>query len=267
MQEENHKYKNLGIAILEKALDDICPKFLLEDEQTRKQLTNERMVTSKQQEKLLDKEWKDIERNYKKEVAALKQDRTKVISSLKKMCLTSRIKVKVRSLERTKKNKIKYLQSKFQNKIQLLQKQLKTLNPTSKKYLQVQSKINNFAQNLSQKIHSVESRYNSIIENTKARDNTKLVEARIKQSNDIWKRKFDKLTSQYENKKSIFVENQEELDQIRVAVKDFVEQQPIMEHWCLMVGVSPIVCYKEVVERLALIGRRSLEIEEIIKKY
>jgi len=58
--EENYKHKNIVIAILEKALDDICPKFLNEPEHIRKALIQERKILFAQQEKQIDSEWKAL---------------------------------------------------------------------------------------------------------------------------------------------------------------------------------------------------------------
>jgi len=116
------------------------------------------------------------------------------------------------------------------------------------------------------KIQKAEERFDTIINNTLESDNTKLVDARIKESEQVWNRRLKKLEKQFKEKVSILDNKSYDLDQIRLAVATFEEDTDKIKHWCLMAGVHVKDCYSEVQERLALLGRNSLKINELLRK-
>lgn len=266
-REENYKYKNLSLTVIAKALDDICPKYENEPQNIRDSLIKERISFFAASEKALDKEWNTLNKEADKEVANLNKERTQVIKKLERTKKTARIKLKVKSLERNRDKRIKYLQNKLKNESLRLTQQLKTLNPTTKKYKQIKRKSDRFTVSINTKIETAKERYTKIINNTLASDNSANVDERIKQSKKVWDKKFKKLERQFHEKETIHNNKRIDDDQIRLAVQGFVEERDRINHWCLMIGINPRICYQEVQDRLKLLGRNSLEIDELVREW
>lgn len=266
MNEHNYKHRHLALNVLSKALDDICPKFELESEEMRSMLIKERAEFFKEQEKLLDKEWNYLERESQRETLALKKERSRVNSKIKKSRNTARIKAKISVLKRSKAKRIAYLKEKLKSETKLIQQQLKTLDGTRKKYTQIQNKLAKFTQTIEHKIEVTTKRFDKLILQTQKLDNAEAVERKLKQSQDIWKRKYDKIKKKYEEQENFYNNRREDLDLVRLAVEGFEHEENDIKHWCEWAGVSVKICYKEVQARLKLLGRKSLKIDELISK-
>lgn len=263
--EDNYKHKNLVLAILEKALDDICPKYLQEPESIRKELIQERKILFSQQEKQIDLEWKQLIKEAKDAFKDLKKQRTFVISKIEKTRRKDRIKTRLKQLELNKKNKRNSFTRKFNVAVDKLKKEQVNLLKDSKKFAQINKKIDTLTKNYNHDLYKLEIRYNKIIENTNSTNNDEKVDKRIAKARSIWDREKERLEKVYEVKEDNFTDRRLEFDCIRMSLESFIENVDLMEHYCLMVGVSLKTCYKEVKERLRLIGRKSVEIEEILK--
>jgi len=73
------------------------------------------------------------------------------------------------------------------------------------------------------------------------------------------------LDKSFEIKEDNFTDRRLEYDCIRMSLEAFTEEVDLMKHYCLMIGITPKTCYNEVKERLKLLGRKSTEIDEILK--
>jgi chromosome segregation ATPase len=262
-REENYKVRKLSLTILSKALDDICPKFDREPPETKEQLIKERISFFKAQEKELDREWRELEREAQYELSQFKKDKQQVLKKLEKTRKTSRIKSKIKELEHKKTLRISYLQKKKQTAIKDLQKQLSALNSESKKYKQINKKLNTL---VITKVEKSENRYNTIISNTKNSDNGNKVNERIEYSKVVWDRKFNKLKNKFTEREIIHENKRFEQDQIRMAIQDFEEQIELYKHWCIWAGVSLRTCYTSVKDRMNMLGRTSEKIDALLEK-
>ncbi len=265
-REENYKYRKLALTVLSKALDDICPTFEGEPIEIKDSLIQERIFQFKENEKALDAEWKTLEREALQEVAQLKKSAKAITRKLEKTSRTKRIKLKVAELQRKKQKRTYYLNKKLSLETAQLDKQIKSLNPTTKKFAQIQRKKQNLIKNLSEKILASEKKYDKIIQNTLNSNNSALVAERLKASAIVWDKRYKKLEKQFREKEIIFNNKSFELDQIRLSVRGFVEEAEKIKHWCILSGVSLLTCYTSVQERLALLGRNSLEINDLVEK-
>lgn len=254
-REENYKYQKLGLAVLSKALDDICPTFENEPSEIRENLIKERVIFYKQQERDLDKEWRYMEREATSEVKEFERDRDKIIKKLEKTVKTKRIQIKVKDLEHKKQQRLEYLQQKKLHEERNLTERLTKLNPTSKKYIQISKKLKNFSESMEDKIRKSEIRYNTIINNTLNSDNTEKVTKRLEHSKKVWDKKYEKLKAKYEDRENIYHNKRFELDQIRMSINGFVEEVDRIRHWCLISGVSVKACYNSVKQRILMVGR------------
>ncbi len=265
-REENYKHRNIGLHVLARALDDICPKFEHEPPNIRAELIKEREQQFKEQEYLLDKEWEELEKEAEKAVQLLDKEREQVIKRLRKTRNTSKIKAKIKALKRNRDSKIKYLKTRQTNQTTELKRLLKQFDKTNKKFAQTKSKINFVTENTLKSISNVKERYQKIIEKVLATDNAKKIEQRIENSIKIWEAKKQKLKIQYQEREKVFNNKRRELDAIRVAVEGFVFEFSSVEKWCNLVGVRPKVCYIEAKERLSLLGRNSKELNDLVDK-
>jgi len=82
----------------------------------------------------------------------------------------------------------------------------------------------------------------------------------------LWNKKYDKVREQFKEREYVFNNKREELDLIRLSVEGFVKDFERIKHWCVTAGVPLKTCYTEVVLRLSMLGRKSKEIEDIVKK-
>ncbi len=265
-REENYKHRKLALVALSKALDDICPRFETEPEEIRQQLIKERINEFKVNEKELDAEWQRLEKEALRDVKKLKKNAQTITNKLEKTRKTKRIASKVKDLQHKKRKRLLYLQQKLSIEVKKLNQQLSNLNPSSKKHAQITRKLNNLQSSMKSKMEKSEKRYDIIIQNTLNSDNSKLVDARIKNSEEVWKKRAKRLEKQWRDKELIFENKSYDLDQIRLAIQGFVEETDRIKLLCEMAGVNLLVCYLSVRERLWMIGRNSLEINNLIEK-
>lgn len=264
-REENYKYRKLSLTILSKALDDICPTYDKEAQETKEQLIKERVAFFKHQERELDREWVDLEKEAQYELNQLRKDSKLVLKKIEKTRKTNRIKSKVKELKHKKNQRISYLKTKKIEVAEQLKAQLNSLESGSKKYNQAQNKLNNLLEAIDKKIIKSENRYKTIIENTLNSDNSSKVDERLEYSKQVWNRKYETLKARYLEKEDIYENKRYEQDQIRLAIQSFEEELGRIKDFCLLAGVSPTVCYTTVKERMAMIGRHSDKIEEILE--
>lgn len=263
--EAHYKHRTLALSILQKALDDICPKFDNEDLTVKSQLIRERRIFFNTHERLIDKEWKSLEKEAQADLKKLERERIQSLSKIEKTRKTRRIEIKLQQLVRNRNKRIKYLKDKLAKETKILSSQLKTLKKDDKKFSQIQSKLEKITESINNKIVSATERYEKIIANTKNSDNQASVEHRVTQAKKMWQKKKAKLARQYEEREVIHENKRFELDQVRVAVESFYLHKERILHWCLVAGIPPKVCYEEAKSRLSLLGKNSPEIENVLK--
>jgi hypothetical protein len=258
------EYKTIGLHVLERMLDDICPKFDYEPEEIRQQLIKDRHTIFLQQETSLDKEWDGLEKEAALAVKNLTKEREQIIKRLTKSKNTAKLKLKVKLLKQTKSFKIRNLKQKVNLLVQEFKTELKSTPRNNKRYVQLQSKINTAIKNKNYQVESLTKRYDKAIDKILKVDNTEIVENKIKQSFLIWNKKYEKLKKHFEEKEMAFENKRHELDQIRFSVEGFVYEFESVDKWCNLVGIPVKICYQEAQERLRLLGRESEELNEMV---
>lgn len=243
-RELSYKYRKLGLTTLQKALDEICPK--IED----KELIKERALMFNGFEEELDQEWEELEEEAAHELNLFKEERDLILSKIEKTRNTSRVQNKVDGFELKKQKRVEYLSKK---KTEAIQSALTDL------------KRDKITKQFNDKIKRSETRYNTIINNTLNSDNSDSVSRRLEVSRKIWERKYKELKFKFELKEAIHNNKRMEYDQIRLAVLGFEEEFERIALWCVLSGVSTLDCYKEVKNRMNMIGLNTVVIDEIIE--
>lgn len=264
--EENYKYQKLGLIVLAKALDDICPTFNGEAKEDKAFKIKERIKTFKLTETELDDEWRQLEKEATEEVKNFEKEKSSLISKIQRTKNTNKVRLKVSDFEIKKSERVNYLLRKLDRESQSLKAKLEVLDTNSKKYKQLASKLDRLQITTDEKIRKSESRFNTIIKNTMNSDNTEKIAKRLLISEEVWQRKYKELEEKHLLKESIHNNRRMELDQIRIAVDGFVNETDSIKHWCLVSGVTLKDCYKEVARRLDLINRDNSVIIEILEK-
>lgn len=243
-----YRYQKLSLTVLQKALDEICPKF--EDEEKVK----ERIELFEVYELELDEEWEELEREAERELELFYEERNLIFSKIERTKNSNKVQSKVDGFETKKQRRVEYLHRK---RDQLLG----SIPLDDEKLEQKRERINN---QYDEKIRKSEIRFNTIINNTLNTDNTENVARRLEQSKKVWDRKYEELKHSFELREIIHNNKRMEFDQIRLAVQGFEEEFERVALWCLMGGVTPLSCYVQVKERMEMIGLETLKIDTMI---
>lgn len=266
MNEEFVQYRKLGITVLSKALDDICPTYQGETEEDKKLKIEERISFYKQNEIDLDKEWQELEKEATDELKSFIKERDTIFSKIAKTDNSSRIQTKIKGFEAKKTARVEYLTRKFEREDAALRKKLTEAKEGSKKYQQITTKLAELDKTTKDKIKKAELRYNTIIKNTINSDNSERVAARLQQSREVWERKYNELRDKHLTKETIHNNKRMELDQIRIAIRGFVEELDSFKHWCTLSDVTLKECYLEAIRRAKMVKRDTKELEGVLTK-
>lgn len=264
MNEEFMQYKKLGIIVLSKALDDICPTFQGEAEEDKELKIKERIKFFKQSEIELDREWEELEKEAKNELKDFLKERDTIFSKIAKTNNSERIKAKITAFEIKKQARVDYLSRKADRERAVLNKKLSEAKESSKKRTQILAKIKDLDKSTQDKIKKTEMRYNTIIKNTMNSDNSERVENRLQQSREVWERKYKELEEKHLVKESIHNNKRMEYDQIRIAMKGFVEEVDSFKHWCTLSDITLKECYTEAIKRAKMIKRDTSALEGVL---
>src|SRR5688572_7787603 len=109
MNEIHTQYRKLGIMILAKALDDICPTFNGEAEEEKNLKIKERIEFFAKSEVELDKEWEELEREAQEELDNFKKEREAIFTKIAKTKNSDKIRQKIESFEHKKQVRVDYL--------------------------------------------------------------------------------------------------------------------------------------------------------------
>lgn len=265
MNEIHTQYKKLGIMVIAKSLDDICPNYLGEAEEDKKLKIKERIAFFQTTEVELDKEWEELEKEAKTELEQFIKERDTIFSKIAKTNNSERIKQKIAGFETKKQARVDYLSRKAEREIESLREKLIGLKRNTKKYSQLTSKINQTQKLTANKIKKTELRYNTIIKNTMNSDNAERVAHRLEQSKAVWKRKYQELKDKHLVKETIHNNKRMEFDQIRIALSGFANEVQYFKEWCTLSEVSLKQCYTEAIKRATMIKGDTSQIEEVLK--
>ncbi len=265
MNEEFVQYKKLGIIVLAKALDDICPTFNGEPEEERQLEIDRRINFFKTSEVELDNEWKELEKEATSELKDFIKERDSIFSKIVKTNNSERIKGKIAGFEAKKQARVEYLARKNEREVASLNQKLSEAKEGSKKHTQLMAKLKDLEKDMQSKIKKTEIRYNTIIKNTMNSDNSERVELRLQQSKEVWERKYKELEEKHMAKESIHNTKRMEFDQIRIAMKGFAEEVEYFKHWCTLADITLKECYQEAIKRAKMIGRSTKELEGVLQ--
>jgi len=264
MNEEFLQYRKLGIIVLSKALDDICPTFHGETDEDKQLKIKERVKFFKHSEVDLDKEWRELERDATRELKGFIKERDTIFSKIAKTNNSEKVRNRISGFEAKKQTRVEYLSRKFDRETEALKKKLSEVEEGSKKHTQLLTKISDLDKLTQAKIKKTELRYNTIIKNTMNSDNSERVANRLKQSQEVWERKYKELEDKHLTKESIHNNKRMELDQIRIAMKGFVEELDSFQHWCTLSHVTLKECYSEAIRRAEMVNRDTAELEGVL---
>jgi Mg-chelatase subunit ChlI len=266
MNEIHRQYKKVGIIVLAKALDDICPNFYGEAEEDKKSKIKERVEFFKHSEVELDTEWKELEKEADAELKQFLKERDIIFTKIAKTHNSERIKQKIAGFETKKQARVDYLSRKLERDTEALKEKMIGLKKNTKKYQQLNAKINQLQKTTSSKIKKTELRYNTIIKNTMNSDNTERVAHRLGQSKAVWERKYKELKDKYLVKEIIHNNKRMEFDQIRIAMEGFANEAKYFKDWCILSEVPLKACYTEAIKRARMVNRDTSEIERVLEK-
>ena len=265
MNEVQTQYKKLGIMVLAKALDDICPNFAGEAEEEKRLRIKERISFYSKSEVELDKEWKELDKEATRELSKFIKERDTIFSKIGKTNNSERVKQKIAGFEQKRQARVDYLARKSERDTELLKERLSELKKGTKKYSQIAAKITQVQKTTENKIKKTELRYNTIIKNTMNSDNSERVAHRLEQSKAVWERKYKELRDKHLVKETIHNNKRMEYDQIRIALNSFAQEVDFIKHWCIISDVTLKECYSEAVKRTRMVKRDASQIEAVLK--
>ncbi len=266
MNEIHTQYVKLGVMILKKALDDICPTYEGEEEEEKKLKIAERIKFFSMSEVLLDKEWKELEKEAEAEVRNFKKERDTIFSKIAKTNNSAKVQVKVDSFEVKKQARVEYLTRKMDKTIETFTEALSDVEKGTKKHIQAEAKIKQLEAVVIGKIKKTELRYNTIIKNTLNSDNSERVAQRLEQSKAVWARKYNELRDKHLTKETIHNHRRMEFDQIRTAIDGFPREIEHIRHWCTLSQVAMKDCYTQAIKRAKMVERDYSNIEKALKE-
>jgi ferredoxin len=266
MNEIHTQYRKLGIMVLAKALDDICPTFQGEAEEEKRLKIADRISSFAKSEVELDKEWDELEKEAKEELENFLKERDTIFSKISKTNNSEKIKSRIEGFESKKQARVEYLARKMERDVESLKAKLSQLKKGTKKYSQIASKVTQTEKATASKIKKTELRYNTIIKNTMNSDNSERVTQRLAQSRVVWDRKYRELMEKHLVKETIHNNKRMEHDQIRIAINSFSNEVEHIKHWCTLCDVTLKECYTEAIKRAKMVNRDYSGIEKVLQE-
>lgn len=252
--------------VLAKALDDICPTFEIESAEDRKRLIQERIEAFEVYERELDEDWELLEKSAYDEIERFEQERDEIFDKIAKTDNAERVLRKVQSFEKKRAARVEYLHRRLERELASINGKIPLFKEGSKKQEQLYHRLDFLKEQYEDKIRRAEHRYNTIIKNTLNSENSERVKARLENSRQVWKRKFNELEERHRTQEDIFNNKSMVFDQIRIALKGFEEELDYFKHWCIIADVPLRLCYKEAIRRARMVKRDTSRLEEVLRK-
>lgn len=268
-------YRYLGIAILQRALDDICPIDRIDSnlpELKKAQLLKEhiekirdRERKFKTQEDELDLEWSKIQEDAEEEWTRFLIDRKSAFERIEKTRNAEKVKTRVESYRAQEQLRI----STILRELEEAREAYRVKSETRKRPYTERAKAakkRSLENKANKKIVNTKAHYGKMITNAIASENTEKVERRLSEARATWSRREEELKQKYAFKVSTHNHKRLEQDQIRLSVDWFIHDVPKVLFWCNLAGTTLHECYRGVQRRLVLLGRESKELNEVVKK-
>lgn len=160
--EENYRYRKLALTVLSKALDDICPTFSEEPEEIRGSLFTERKKTFEKQEKELDKEFEQLEKDATFEVNTFYRKRAILFKKIEKSNNSRQINKKVTELEKKSRIRVRQLKAKELEFKKKLKHDLTQAKGDDKLTNQLNKKLASYQKSNQIKIQKSQERYEKL---------------------------------------------------------------------------------------------------------
>ena len=268
-------YRYLGISVLQRALDDICPIDHIDpnlNEEKKQQLLKEHLKKIKDrerkfsiQESELDLEWQKIQDDAEEEWSRFLKDRKAAFERIEK----TRNAVKV-------KNKVEEYKGQEQLRISTILRELEEAKEAYKKKSEtrkrpyteraIAAKYRSLENKANKKITNAKAHYANMISNKLASENTEKVERRLREAKETWENREKAIKDKYTFKVNTHNHKRLEQDQIRLAIDWFVDDVPKVLFWCNLAGTTLHECYRGVQRRLKLLGRESMEFNDVFER-
>lgn len=270
-------YQRLALHLLSRALDDICPLEIM-DEDTGELIENklseqvEKIKDRAQKftldEKELDEEWDSIYQKAEDEWNTFLKERKSAFSRIEKTRNRDKVNSKIITHKSNRKLRILRIEKDLiKKKKEYEQKVLKAARKGKPiKEDVIKRKIASLERYSAKRMQSSIKHYENMIKNAEALENTEHVNRRLQESKEIWARREREIKEKYALKVFTFNHKSIEQDQIRLSLYWFIDDIKKVNFWCLLAGVSLEQCYDAVKRRLALLDRTSPEIEDIIQQ-
>jgi hypothetical protein len=130
----------------------------------------------------------------------------------------------------------------------------------------VNAKKRQFDREEQRKIEFTQRRYAVIISNVKKTDNRAKVDERLKESQEVWARREQRLREKFALRQQNHNHKRIEQDQVRLALEWFIYDIDKVNHWCMLAGISLMTCYYGVRRRLEMLSRACPEIDEVLQR-
>jgi hypothetical protein len=277
---KNHhdiNYTQLGIEILSKALDDICPRFVEYNSKFDK-LTR---LAAKEAERFcgkihlgqvryiknrFDSAWNQIESQYLQKRSALEQQFKSTIQKIKLADNTLEIDLKLDKAMQVWDNRKKSLERRIQARrrgftVRVDSQKGQKYTPEEVKDLKV-----GLENKIAREIREFEKKREVALEKIKQSYNFQRNLERLTEKQVVYETKLKNLEKSFARQVDIFNKQIADEDLFGAALDWFVNDIDKVNFWCTLVKVPLNVCYHGVKERLDLMKFESEKIDKILLK-